>query len=209
MLFDAPDQFSSRDATPLLLRVIVDAHASLTPAAARAALQGTPTMRRYDTKLLEYPVWLLVDSVPTERDGQRPHMIEFPSRHAQTLACWNAVTMTALGEGDRTHNTGSIIPVKAGFAIRTDPTVAPGPVLCRGTFSGPAYIDAFMWQTEDLKQSARKFQENAALISGGLITLSIFVFVTAMINREWTYVIFAVWLIGNLRICANAMGWDA
>ncbi len=46
------------------------------------------------------------------------------------------------------------------------------------------------------------------MIAGGLLTLAVFVFVTALINREWTYVIFAVWLVGNLRLCANAMGWD-
>ena len=46
------------------------------------------------------------------------------------------------------------------------------------------------------------------MIAGGLLTLAVFVFVTALINRELTYVIFAAWLVGNLRLCANAMGWD-
>ena len=59
-----------------------------------------------------------------------------------------------------------------------------------------------------LRKSALDFQESSGLIAGGLLTLAVFVFVTAMINREWTYVIFAVWLVGNLRLCANAMGWD-
>lgn len=41
-----------------------------------------------------------------------------------------------------------------------------------------------------------------------MLMLAIFVFVTAIINREWTYVIFAAWLVGNLRLSANAMGFD-
>ena len=61
---------------------------------------------------------------------------------------------------------------------------------------------------DKLETTALDFHQSASLITGGLLTLAIFVFVTAVINREWTCVIFAAWLVGNLRLSANAMGFD-
>jgi hypothetical protein len=95
---------------------------------------------------------------------------------------------------------------KAGFALRVDEHTPHAQILCRGTFSGPAYITAS--SRDKLEETTLDFQKGASLITGGLLTLAIFVFVTAIINREWTYVIFAAWLVGNLRLSANAMGFD-
>ena len=38
--------------------------------------------------------------------------------------------------------------------------------------------------------------------------LSLFVLMTALINREWLYVLFAAWLVANLRLAAISAGWD-
>ncbi len=38
--------------------------------------------------------------------------------------------------------------------------------------------------------------------------LAVFVLVTAIINKEWTYVLFAAWLVANLRLGALSAGWD-
>ncbi|MGF6760051.1 diguanylate cyclase (GGDEF)-like protein [Paraburkholderia sp. GAS33] len=206
----APRQFESNGSLVVNLHVLPDKTSSLTPAEALQALSGqlqAPSTRRYSTRLAETPFWFLFD-VPVIKSGQ-PTLIEFPSRHAQTIACWNASTLAPLGQGDRRGVSGKISPIKAGFELAVDaPVSAPSAVLCRGTFSGPAYLNALAWSAHDLDRSALDFQENSALIAGGLLTLAVFVFVTALINREWTYVIFAAWLVGNLRLCANAMGWD-
>nr|WP_313957425.1 EAL domain-containing protein [Paraburkholderia sp. BCC1885] len=208
----APKQFQSAGAVTLALHVIPDKSASLTPAEALAALkalQPAPVTKRYSTQLAESPFWFLFE-VPKANPGHQG-VIEFPSRHAQTLACWNAATLAPLGDADRYHTSGKLTPVKAGFALPLDtagPAAGLASILCRATFSGPAYLNVLAWDTEALSNSALEFQENSALIAGGLVTLAIFVFVTALINRELTYVIFAAWLVGNLRLCANAMGWD-
>jgi diguanylate cyclase (GGDEF)-like protein len=206
----APRQFESKGSVVVNLHVIPDSTSSLTPAEALQALRGqsqTPATRRYSTRLAETPFWFLME-VPVVNPSQ-PTLVEFPSRHAQTLACWNASTLTLLGQGDRGATSGKLNPVKAGFELRVDARAESlGTILCRGTFSGPAYVSALAWTWRDLDQSALDFQESSALIAGGLLTLAVFVFVTALINREWTYVIFAAWLVGNLRLCANAMGWD-
>jgi PAS domain-containing protein len=205
----APRQFQSAGAVTLALHVVPDKTASLTPAEALAALkavQHAPATKRYSTRLAESPFWFLFD-VPPAKPG-RSSAIEFPSRHAQTLACWNAATLAALGQADRRSTSGDLSPVKAGFTLSINPDATPSSILCRGTFSGPAYLNVLAWDGEALSGSALDFQVNSALIAGGLLTLAVFVFVTALINRELTYVIFAAWLVGNLRLCANAMGWD-
>jgi diguanylate cyclase (GGDEF)-like protein len=205
----APRQFHSDGSVTLALHVVPDKTASLKPAEALKALeapQQAPATKRYSTRLAETPFWFLFD-IPAV-NSQRPTFVEFPSRHAQTLACWNASTLEPLGQADRKTTSGKISPVKAGFALAVDSPGAQGPLLCRGTFSGPAYLSVLAWDGQSLDTSTLDFQENSALIAGGLLTLAVFVFVTAIINREWTYVIFAAWLVGNLRLCANAMGWD-
>ncbi|MGF6240352.1 diguanylate cyclase (GGDEF)-like protein [Paraburkholderia sp. GAS38] len=208
-LFWAPRQFQSAGAVTLALHIVPDKRASLRPAEALAtlkSLQQAPTTRRYSTRLAESPFWFLFD-VPPVNPGH-PTVVEFPSRHAQTLACWNAATLAPLGQADRHGTSGKLSPVKAGFELPVNAAAEPAQVLCRGTFSGPAYLNVLAWDGAALSDSALDFHENAALIAGGLLTLAIFVFVTALINRELTYVIFAAWLIGNLRLCSNAMGWD-
>ena len=64
------------------------------------------------------------------------------------------------------------------------------PVLCRGTFVGPARISAVQWPAADFAASVREFYRHAGLLEGGLLVLSAFVFLTAIINREWLYVLF-------------------
>ncbi|RFU49503.1 EAL domain-containing protein [Paraburkholderia sp. DHOC27] len=205
----APHQFQSNGSVTLDLHVVPDHDAALTPADALAALnaaRAAPTTRRYSTRLSESPFWFTFN-VPDMNPG-KPTLIEFPSRHAQTLACWDAATLAPLGAADRYTTSGKLRAVKAGFALRVEKPASQGPILCRGTFSGPAYLNALAWSYSSLETSILDFQESSALIAGGLLTLAVFVFVTAIINREWTYVIFAAWLVGNLRLCANAMGWD-
>lgn len=46
------------------------------------------------------------------------------------------------------------------------------------------------------------------LLEGGVLTLSLIMLIFGAINRAWVYVLFAAWLIGNLRVTALSMGWD-
>ena len=43
---------------------------------------------------------------------------------------------------------------------------------------------------------------------GGIIVLALFVFITALINRNTTYILFSAWLVVNLRMAALSAGWD-
>jgi len=206
VLIWAPVQLGTVPSNPLRFRALQDEGLSLPIDAARSALQDAAVTENFGTHLSEAPVWFVVD--PHTSVKQRSTYIEFPSRHAKAITCWSADSKTWLGQADRIGVSGSFIAVKAGFALRLDANSSREPVLCRATFSGPAYLTASVTDGRALSSSALQFERNASLITGGLLTLSVFVFVTAIINREWTYVVFAAWLIGNLRLSANALGFD-
>lgn len=205
-LYFLPRQYQSHGAVPLPLRVIVDAGERLSPADALEKLRGASPVTSYGTRLSEKPIWFAFTA--PRLGGDLSTAIELPSRHAQTVACWDAATLKPIGSADRDGASGAMHPIKAGFFVQAGHLAGPETMLCRGTFSGPAQVTVLAWDWQGLRRSALDFQESSGLIAGGLLTLAVFVFVTAIINREWTYVIFAVWLVGNLRLCANAMGWD-
>ncbi|WP_183803954.1 EAL domain-containing protein [Paraburkholderia fungorum] len=207
VLFWAPRQFDTTGMVALSFPVIPDPSATLSPAAAIARLRDAAPTARFSTHLAETPFWFMLTAPAL--GGEGPTLIDLPSRHAQTLSCWRTGPVpTPLGAADRHGTSGEMRANKAGFALRLDEHAAQMQILCRGTFSGPAYITASATNAEELEVSALDFTQSASLITGGLLTLAIFVFVTAIINREWTYVIFAAWLVGNLRLSANAMGFD-
>lgn len=207
VLFWAPRQFDTTGMVALSFPVIPDPSATLSPAAAIARLRDAAPTARFSTHLAETPFWFMLTAPAL--GGAGPTLIDLPSRHAQTLSCWRTGPVpTPLGAADRHGTSGEMRANKAGFALRLDELGPQTQILCRGTFSGPAYITASATNAEELEVSALDFTQSASLITGGLLTLAIFVFVTAIINREWTYVIFAAWLVGNLRLSANAMGFD-
>lgn len=207
VLFGAPHQFDTKGTVPLSFPVIADPSAALSPDAAIARLRDIAPTARFSTHLAGTPFWFMLTPPIVAGDGGT--FVDLPSRHAQTLSCWRTTpALTLLGTGDRHGTSGAIRSNKAGFALKLDDPAPDAPILCRGTFSGPAYITASAASRDKLELTALDFQQGASLITGGLLTLAIFVFVTAIINREWTYVIFAAWLVGNLRLSANAMGFD-
>lgn len=203
----APRQFDPTGIVPIRFAVIADPAATLQPVDASARLRDTAPTARFSTHLAETPFWFMF-AVPALPMGGAP-VIDLPSRHAQTLSCWRTgPALTLLGTGDRHGTSGAMRFNQAGFALRLDERAPYAPILCRGTFSGPAYITVAAASRDELEEAALNFQRDTSLIAGGLLTLAIFVFVTAIINREWTYVIFAAWLVGNFRLCGNAMGFD-
>lgn len=50
---------------------------------------------------------------------------------------------------------------------------------------------------------------NLGVLDGGLLSLSLVALLFAAINRQWLYVLFAAWLLANLRMATIAIGWDA
>ncbi len=177
------------------------------PAQALAHLQNRPLSPFHDTRLSESPVWL--SFVVPKSAANTPLMVEFPSRHAMDVSCWDAGTLNRLGSGSRHGTAGGIAAVKAGFALEISPELTDRPLLCRSSATGPARLTVLRWQAADLEISALEFHRKSGLLDGGILLLAGFILITALINRNGLYVLFAAWLVMNLRMASLSAGWDS
>src|SRR5260370_20176909 len=132
--------------------------------------------------------------------------ILFPSRHFQQITCFDAPTLLPIGSVSKDQTaSGALARSGSGIAVAAGPRDA---IVCRALFSGPAVLTALRLSQSELKQTNDLFHRHSGLLEGGLATLAAFVLITAIINRDWVYVLFAAWLFGNLRLGAISMGWD-
>jgi hypothetical protein len=185
------------------LRILVQNGAPLTPEAALRQLASVEPTDHYDSRLSEAPVWFSFGThgVPGDAD-----VVEFPSPHMVSIACWDPFSLQQLGQARRSGAQGALSAVKAGFALRLWNT--PTDVLCRASFVGPARLSAVQWPAEQMTLSTQQFHRKSGLLEGGMIVLALFILITAAINRQLLYVHFAGWLILNLRVGALSAGWD-
>jgi diguanylate cyclase (GGDEF)-like protein len=187
----------------LTMRVLSDEAGGLTPAAARAQLAPLPLVEHYDTNRSEAPVWFTFTTSGGPGDAD---IVEFPSRHAIQVSCWDPETLQSLGNATRSKFDNAVSPVKSGFALRLWNT--PTGALCRASFAGPARLTAIQWPADQMTRSIQQFHRKSGLLDGGMIVLSLFILITALINRQLLYLHFAGWLILNLRMGALSAGWD-
>jgi len=206
-LFTWKTQYPVVDPQQLEIQVLKESVDVVEPAQALALLRESPISPFHDTRLSVAPVWFSF-VIPKEVETT-PLMVEFPSRHAMNIACWDARTLKALGNGNHQGTTGGISAVKAGFALELSPALKNEQVLCRTSAIGPARISALIWRANDLQTSAQEFHRKSGLLDGGIIVLAIFVLIAALINRNALYVLFAAWLVVNLRMGALSAGWDS
>ncbi|MBL8378553.1 MAG: EAL domain-containing protein [Burkholderiales bacterium] len=205
-LFFWTQEYLSASGKPVEFRLVEDRRDNLWPEAVVAAMPGAQAIRQFDTRLSETPVWLAF-TVPVQVGGARA-LVEFPSRHIVELACWERGSMVALGRADRAKSEGRIIRMRAGFALDPAGLGSPSHVVCQARAVGPARITVQLWKGDDLEAAAHKFHRNTGLVDGGLLLLAGFMIMTALISREWIYVLFAAWLVANLRMAALSAGWD-
>jgi diguanylate cyclase (GGDEF)-like protein/PAS domain S-box-containing protein len=188
---------------PLVLRVVAESGAPLTPAAALRELAQAGPVDSYDTHLSEAAFWF---ALRTRGQSGAAEVVEFPSRHALAIRCWNALTLQPLGQASRSGEEGALAAAKSGFALQL--ADSPAEVLCQATFSGPAHLSALQWPASQMALSTEQFHRQSGLLDGGMIVLSLFILITAIINRQILYLQFAGWLILNLRVGALSAGWD-
>ncbi|MGJ7918053.1 EAL domain-containing protein [Massilia sp. LXY-6] len=195
------DHYVASGEQPLDLRFVMDS-AATTPAQALQALARQSPVDHVETHLSEDPVWLAF----SVRAADQGNEVEFPSRHTIEMACWNAQTLQSLGQVARDAATPGMAAVKSGFVLHL-PT-GTTEVLCRTVSMGPARLTAVVWPHEQLELSVQRFHRKSGLLDGGMIVLTLFVLVTALINRQVLYVQFAGWLLLNLRVGGLSAGWD-
>src|ERR1039457_6115631 len=193
-------EYRTSGSSPLEFRVFEQTGETPAPAQALARLKEQPAVDHLDTRLSESAFWFSFTAQPAKIDERTD--IELPSRHALGVSCWEAAGLNSLGNANRDVATGWMKPAKAGFVLELGRRLSQSPVavLCRATFAGPARISVVQWPDAQFEVSTRKFHRDSGLLDGGLILLSLFVLLTAVINREWIYVLFAAWLMANLRL---------
>lgn len=177
------------------------------PAVALAKVAGLAALKYFDTDLSETPIWIAFKT--PESNDKALMEVEFPSRHSTDAACWYAATLTPLGSGNRDTTQGSMSEIKTGFALKVTPPFSGQQIICQITSVGPARLSALWWTEADLQMSAQEFHRKSGLLDGGILILAVFVLITALINRSGLYMLFAAWLVINLRMGALSAGWDS
>ncbi|WP_353152134.1 EAL domain-containing protein [Pollutimonas bauzanensis] len=186
------------------VRLLSESQTPYTPDTALAALKTTTATAAAPATS---PSWFLVDlPASSELDSAA---LDIPSRLTQTLTCWNANTLSPLGSADRTQSSGSLLLHKMGFAITLGQLSGSASLLCHITFIESTTLSVELWRMADLRDAGSRFDRGIGLLEGGLLTISLFVLIIAITNREWIYLLLAAWLIGNLRLGAFALGWDS
>ena len=199
-------QYGAGGGNPLEFRVFEQTGDAPEPAQALAQLADQPIVPHLDTRLSESPFWFSFTVQPA-KDHERTD-VELPSRHAFAASCWGAGGRQPLGSANRKGSAGQMKLGKAGFVLELGRLQAAETVLCRAVLAGPGRISVVQWPAAEFETSLLKFRRDSGLLDGGLIVLSLFVLLTAIINREWIYVLFAAWLMANLRLAALSAGWD-
>ena len=159
-----------------------------------------------DTRLSTRPFWMLVDLRGVDHHTTT---VAFPSRHAVKLTCWDTANLkTPLASADREQFEGPVRVARSGFALDLAATKAPSSLLCESRFEGPARIRVERWDTAEFATSVAAFHRSSGLLEGGTLILAAFVFLVALVNREWIYVLFAGWLVANFQLAAISAGFD-
>jgi len=199
-------QYTEGGGRRIEFRVFEQSDDALKPAQALEKLSDQPAVPYHDTKLSEAPFWFSFNVRPSSKNELVD--VELPSRHAFATTCWSAGSQNPLGSADREDSSGQMRLGKAGFVLELGQPKAAQTILCRAVFAGPGRLSVLQWPAAELEISIQKFHRDSGLLDGGLIVLSLFVLLTAIINREWIYVLFAAWLMVNLRLATISAGWD-
>jgi diguanylate cyclase (GGDEF)-like protein len=178
------------------------------PGDAGAALRAEPVQAEFRVRLSDAAVWWAVD-VPEQPDVAE-RVLEFPSRHALDVRCWDAHALTLLGQASRRDGAqGDMVPARAGFALRLPGASPARTVLCQGHFAGPARVTAVLGTPDALEDASRAYDRNFGLLDGGMVVLALSVAIAGLINRDVTFLLLFSWLMLNLRMATLSADWGA
>ena len=187
---------------PVKFKVLRDDSGRLSESVALERLAKMPQVSEQETKLSEKPFWISL-TADVSATGVDP-VIVFPSRHVSQMSCWNAASLELLGEVGPGQSSGNLSHAMGGYRLDG----AKGDVLCRTEFVGPARISVQRWDSENIGTAQKKFERNSGLIDGGVGILAVFALMVAIVYRDPLNVLFAAWLIANMRTAALSAGWD-
>jgi diguanylate cyclase (GGDEF)-like protein len=169
-------------------------------------VRSTPSTVAFDTRLSTNFFWFSLDS--SVKGMHTPMLVDFPSRHAMSMTCWDHSTGVELGSADRIATKGQLVPGQAGFSLVSVTAFDRPNLLCRGAYRGPAKISANLWESGEMVAAQDKHRQTGTLIEAGIGVLAISMLITAIVNRSWLYWAFVAWLLLNMRMAALSAGTD-
>lgn len=172
----------------------------------RERLAERPQSTSMDVHRSTQPFWLTVNATAPKRN--KAWAVEFPSRHAMDMRCWDEQSGQLMGEANRSMSAGQMEPVRGGFALTLDADRAEAKLLCRAVFRGPAKITATAWVAQDLQAAHDQHQKTATMIESGLGLLAVSMALAAAINSSKLYWAFVAWLAVSLRMALLSAGAD-
>lgn len=204
---------SMRTAAPeprhlLASRLLVDQQLHESPNSALEAIQGKPA--RLSHILPAGQAWLLAD-LP-ENQGfmpEQPDVVLLPGQNSQLSGCW-IMTRQDLPDASRAGVLApvEIRPTAMGYRISAGNDSTNSHVLCSMKQSVPGHMYAQLWQAGQFEMALENHSLAAGLLEGSLLALAIFLATIGLTTREHPYMLLALWVLGNLRLGAWALGWD-
>ncbi len=193
--------------TALLLRALEqggDAADRDTHFAAR--VEQSPATTSVSTGLSTRPFWLVLSAQAPHSDA--PWAVEFASRHAMELECWDRDSDASLGRANRDEQVGLLKRSRGGFALNLPAGTPQVAVLCKVHSRGPAKLTAQRWDANDLKLAQAAHAKVGVRIEAGLGLLALAMLVLAIINRSALFSSLVVWLVLNMRMASLSAGTD-
>lgn len=204
-----PAFYPSTQGTPVYFRSLPLEVGHTDPAQAAKALQTMPQQRRADVK---DGAWISIELPEAARS--RPTALDFPARGAEAITCWRRDTMQSLGSAQAGNMEGAMNTSRLGYTLMLGQNednrgASFADLICQARYSAPAVFQVGLWSIPDLGAASDRFHRGIALLEGGIATLALFLALLALRTREWTFLLGAVWLVGNLRLGTYALGWDS
>lgn len=189
-----------------LQAVGLGADADVAPARIAAKVRPSTARLSVHTDLSTEPFGLVLSADAPQADA--PWAIEFPSRHALEMACWDLDTGQALGRADRDSRDGAFRSSRGGFALDLPAGRPRATVVCTARFRGPAKLTAQVWAADALTLAQVTHVKAGAMIDAGLGLLALAMLAMAIINRSKLYCSLVVWLLLSMRMASLSAGTD-
>lgn len=177
-----------------------------TPTQIASQVERTTVRPSMQTDLSTHPFGLLVSAEAPRTDAR--WAIEFPSRHAMEMECWDLESDVRLGRATRDGQDGQIRRSRGGFALDLHAGKQKAALVCTTRFRGPATLTALVWEADALKVAQASHTRAGAMIDAGLTLLALAMLAMAIINRSGLYSALVVWLLLSMRMASLSSGTD-
>lgn len=152
----------------------------------------------------EGPFWLLIplDVANTDRDLA----IELRLLRSSSLEFWanridksGKISISQVDARNEKGGTTIKLRIRGGESVEVIGKISP---------LGVARPKVFVWSESQYLYSEKLFERGGGALLGAFLMLAIFSAFVGIINRDWSFFLFAGWLITSLRVAAINDGWD-